>query len=246
MKISMHKLNILLNKEFKDILRNNTIIFMAILPIGMTFLYQFMFNAQIEYDEYMPEMAMFVLIFATSMALAMIPGSALPTIIAEEKEKNTLRTLILSDVNGGEFLLSKTITILVVLFAVLSAIFFIAGVDVSHLPMFLLTCLLAAISLSLIGALIGLISKNQMSAGMIASPVMMVLMLLPMLRMFDPVLERIAFFFPTTSIAIVLETLMFYGNDWSIILPNYAVLGGWIIGAITIFILFYNRLSRDN
>lgn len=247
MKLSLHKIGVLLKKESKDLLRNSTVAVLIIMPIAMTFLFKFMFESSTDgIEEASHFVGVFVLSFATSMAIAVIPGSVLPTTIAEEKEKKTLRTLMLADVNGVEFLISKALIVFLLLLFTLIVIFFITGVSLSVLPMYLLTCIIASISILLIGSLIGLMSKNQMTSGVISAPIMMVLMLMPMMQQFDPILAKIAFFVPTTSVGNVLEIVLSGSYDWGAILPNYAVMFGWIIVSIILFLVMFKKLEKDN
>lgn len=61
------------------------------------------------------------------MNLCLTPLSVLGMMIAEEKEKNTMRTLMLCNVTGGEFLAAKTLAVLAGTLLVDTVLFFLTG-----------------------------------------------------------------------------------------------------------------------
>ena len=103
MKIQLRKVIALFKKDMKDTSKNVNVMILLVLPLLFTFLYQFIDLG----GEGMPKE--FILFISVLMNLCLVPVSFLSMIIAEEKEKNTLRTLMLSNVSAGDFLLSKSL-----------------------------------------------------------------------------------------------------------------------------------------
>ena len=68
-----------------------------------------------------------LLMLGVMMNLCLTPLSVLGMMIAEEKEKNTMRTLMLCNVTGGEFLAAKTLAVLAGTLLVDTVLFFLTA-----------------------------------------------------------------------------------------------------------------------
>ena len=170
MNIQAYKVAALFRKDWKDTLKNGNCLLLCILPLGMSALYTFL-----DFDGFQLD-RLFVLSIGLLMNLSLLPLSATSMMIAEEKEKHTLRTLMLSNVSAVEFLLSKALVIFLLMQAVNLGVYAMVG-RVVPLPYFLLVTTCAAPCGILLGALIGLVAKNQMSTGMFSAPLALLLML---------------------------------------------------------------------
>lgn len=134
----LQKTRILFLKDWKDTLKNGNGMILAVLPLFFTLLYR-----MLPIDG-MPMPREFISLIGVLMNLALVPVALLSMMIAEEKEKNTLRTLMLSNVGAVEFLTSKCLVVLVLLSVVNLAVFFLTGMALSALPLFLLVTTLTA------------------------------------------------------------------------------------------------------
>ena len=105
MNIQAYKVAALFRKDWKDTLKNGNFLLLCILPLGLSALYTF-----IDFGGFRME-PLFVLSIGLLMNLSLLPLSATSMMIAEEKEKYTLRTLMLSNVSATEFLLSKALVV---------------------------------------------------------------------------------------------------------------------------------------
>jgi len=135
---------------------------------------------------------LFTTIFATMHAV-FTPLVAASSFIAEEREKNTLRVLIMSNVTLKEYLLSVGGFILLANLITGSAFIFFG-----NLPAGVFTFILAMGGCSLIsimlGSCIGLFLKNAAAANGIAVPVGIFFAFLPMLANFNEKIEAVANF----------------------------------------------------
>ncbi|MDL2294206.1 ABC transporter permease [Ruminococcaceae bacterium OttesenSCG-928-D13] len=179
---------VLLKKDFKDAFRNINMGIMLLLPP--------LFAALFRFTSVIPLPGNYLLMLVSVMAMTMIPLSYLATIIAEEKEKNTLRTLMLAGVSAGEFITSKVIVVWVLMQFVNVLDYLVIGYSLSMLPAFFLVTTLGSVSLLMLGAAIGVLSKDQMSTSLISVPVMMALLLPSTMSMMSPIFETIANFSP--------------------------------------------------
>lgn len=201
MKKTCKVISALFQKDCKDTLQNMNVLILVVLPLLFAVLYTNIFSDMLA--EMPPN---FILNMVVGMTLSLIPTSFLSTIVAEEKEKNTLRTLMLSGVTATEFIFSKTLLTLLILEAVSIACFFISGGVLSLLPLFLLLVTLASIGLLFIGATIGLLCKDQMSTGVLSAPAAMILLLPTMLSGINDSLTFIAKLTPIHWVLTLLNT----------------------------------------
>lgn len=233
MSVHLSKIRVLFLKDVKDTLKNGNGMILAVLPLAFTLLYRLM------PIEGMPMPREFVSFIGVLMNLSLVPVALLSMMIAEEKEKNTLRTLMLSNVSAAEFLISKCLVALLLLEAVDLIVFFLAGIPLSGLPMFLLATTLTALCMLLLGAVIGLACKNQMSTGTIASPVALLLMAPTMLAPMNDTVAKFAQFIPTYS----MMQLVYMDGPASAV--PWLVIAAWLVGGFALFVLAYRRGRLD-
>lgn len=188
MSISMRKLTTLSKKDIIDFFKNPVLYVSILLPVVFVVFYKLIKLPNMN-NEIKP---IFLINMGTLMNCSMCGILIASTSIAEEKEKFTLRTLMLSNVSGMEFLISKVIAgfLLTVFGNIL--IFFLAGVSVGSLPGYLFAVILGSVSINIISAVLGLISRDQMSCGVMQIPVMLLLILPPIFGELNPVLGNIA------------------------------------------------------
>ena len=138
----------------------------------------------------MPE-HFFAKLFAV-MFVGMAPLTCMSAIISEEKEKNTLRVLMMSNVKPAEYLFG--IGAYVFVMCAFGTVVFAAvgGYTGADLALFIAVMSAGIILSELTGAVIGVFSRNQMTATSITVPVMMIFSFLPMLSMFNDTVKAAA------------------------------------------------------
>lgn len=181
----MRNISAVLLKQMKETLKNKTILIQFLMFPVMTIIME----TAIQMED-MPE-HYFVKIFSV-MFVGMAPLSCLSAIISEEKEKDTLRALMMSNVKAYEYLLG--VGIYVWIMCMIGALIFAICGEYSGMDMlvFLLIMAIGILVSGLVGAVIGIFCKNQMSATSVTVPVMMVFSFLPMIGMFNESVEKIA------------------------------------------------------
>ncbi|MBQ5314524.1 MAG: ABC transporter permease [Oscillospiraceae bacterium] len=172
-------------KQIKETFRNKTILIQFLMFPVMVIIMENAIKL-----ENMPE-HFFVKLFAV-MFVGMAPLTCMSAIISEEKEKNTLRALMMSNVKPFEYLLGvgAYVFIMCIIGAVVFAV--CGGYEGKDLLVFMVIMGAGILLSSLTGAVIGVFSKNQMSATSITIPVMMIFSFLPMLSMFNESIEKVA------------------------------------------------------
>ena len=128
----------------------------------------------------MPE-NFFISLFAT-MYICMAPLSSAAALIAEEKEKGTLRVLLMSGVKPQEFLAG--------IGGFIWAVCMIGSAVMCALGRYDLQS--AVIFMTIMGGAIGLLSPSQTAAHSVSIPLMLVLSLLPLLSAFNNTIAKAA------------------------------------------------------
>ena len=172
-------------KQLKDSFKNKTVLIQFLLFPIMTVIMENAIN--------IPDMPehFFANLFAI-MYIGMAPLTSIASIISEEKEKNTLRVLQMSNVKSFEYLIGNAIYILFICMLGSLVIGLSGGYIGQELLYFMLVMLLGHIISIIVGATIGVISKNQMMATSITVPVMMIFSFLPMLSNFNDSIRNVA------------------------------------------------------
>lgn len=120
------------------------------------------------------EFQKFLLGSGLCMSLGMVASMVLIYGIAEEKERHTLRTLMLANVSAGEAAASMGGVALAAVVVIGTACFAVAGGGDSALPpAYLALTALGAIPVVLASLVLGLASRNQMTAGFYSMPVLL-------------------------------------------------------------------------
>ena len=243
MKLRMHTLAVLIKKDFRLMFTNKNMLIMILFPIGFAVLYQTIFGDVKEAG--MP--SNFVLTLCELLNLSAIPLTGLAMMVAEEKEKNTLRVLMLSDVSALEYIFSKIISVLVLMELITIVIFFITATQLSYLPMFLLVTTVTSISMLLFGSVVGLLSKDQMSTSTLSTPLMILFLIPPMFQNMNEVIDKIASIVPTTRMMAIINDAM---NGMSILsqehLLDFGIILAWILLGVVTFAMMYRKKGFDN
>jgi ABC-2 type transport system permease protein len=242
MEFSIRRVNALCKKEIKDLGKNMNVLTMCMLPIIFSIIYSKLFggNASGEHIEKMQ-----ILNMCLGMNLTMVSSFVIAMLIAEEKEKNTLRTLMLSSVSPLEFLTGKALITLLVTVIINIAMFFIVGIDIQYLGKYLLITTLVAFSMLEIGAVIGIIAPNQMATGVVGTPVLMLLFMLPIFAQLNKTLTRIAEFLPNYNMNLMLEKVFKGETIGTGSAYGIAVILAWILIAGVAFAYTYNKRGLD-
>ncbi len=238
MDFSIRRVNALLKKEIKDFGKNMNVWVMCFLPIMCSIIYSRLLGNNSS-SALMNKVS--VLILCVGMNIALISSMVISMLIAEEKEKNTLRTLMLSSVSPWEFLAGKVLITLLVSEVVNIVIFFFIGCDIQYLGQYILITTLVLFSMIEIGAIIGIISPNQMTTGVFSMPVIMIFFIIPMFAEVNKTMKTIAKLLPNYNMNIMLGRLFKEESIFSKSSYGMAVILGWIIIAALSFGWVYKK-----
>lgn len=185
--------------------------------------------------EGLPE-TFFIELFAT-MYIGMSPLVGISAIISEEKEKNTLRMLMMSNVKPYEYLLGvgSYVWLLCMIGSLVMGIG--GGYEKEALVYFMMVMAIGMLMSTLMGAAIGVLSKNQMSATSISVPIMLVVAFLPMLSMFNEKIGSVSRFVYSQQI----NNLMAKLGDFNVDAENIWVMAINVVVIISVFGVAYRK-----
>ena len=223
---------VIFKKQLKDTLKNKTVLIQFIMFPLMTLVME---NAITLPD--IPEL-FFTKLFSV-MYIGMAPVTAAAAIISEEKEKNTLRVLMMANIKPWEYLLGVGAYVWTLCMA--GAGIMATGLASTDIPFYLGVMAAGFVVSIAIGACIGIFSSNQMTATSLFVPVMMVFSFSPMLAMFNDKIEKVARIFYTQQLRVLMNQMSFEGikPESILILAVNAVL------ALALFFVAFRRKGLE-
>ncbi|WP_406543036.1 ABC transporter permease [Clostridium ljungdahlii] len=244
MEFSMRRVNALFSKELKELPKNINVLFMAALPVIFCAIYLKIFRNVMNSQEG----KIYILNTILNMNLVMVATLIMAMLIAEEKEKNTLKTLMLTSLSPAEFLIGKALITIFISVIVNIAIFFMLKIQMQYLLMYFIITIVVLISMVEIGAVIGIVSKNQMATGTIGTPLCMFLFMIPLLSGLNKTFYKIATLLPNYNSMIILKKVFDGKNILEGSGYNIFVIFAWIVGSSLVFVYVYNRngISSDS
>lgn len=253
MNAALRKTEALLAKDFADLFKNPTMLVVCLLPIAFMALYSFMIgdatnDAGITAEQQAavdPVIGQFMLGSSLCMTIGMVCTMTVLYGIAEEKEKRTLRTLMLANVGASQVVVSKAVVALVASTIVNAVCFFVAGGEPALLGAYLALGIVGSLPVILFSLVLGLASRDQMTAGVYSVPVLIVA-LVPMFGMANETIANASHWLPTGGVYDMIGLAMdgrLFSND---ALAPLAVTAAWIVAGAVVFAALFKRLSRDN
>ncbi|AKN32060.1 ABC transporter [Clostridium carboxidivorans P7] len=236
MDFSIRRVNALFIKELKDFFQNPNILVMFMMPIMFAILYGKMMGTRI------PKVSS--LEICLLLSLTMVGCSSAACLIAEEKEKNTLRTLMLSPLSPIEFLTGKSLISLLSCMVSSLIVFFIVSAPNVNLFLYIIISLISSITIIILGLLIGLLCKSQLETGIASTPIIMILMLVPMFSGISSALKNIANFCFTYHALVAIYKIS-EGKSLLDLKLNLLNIFVWFIVSSFLLVFVYKKVSLD-
>ena len=253
MNATLRKVGAHAGKDLADLFKNPTMLVVLLMPIGFMLLFRLVIGdtaadsglVGAELTAVEGEFQKFLLGSGLCMSVGMVASMVLIYGIAEEKERHTLRTLMLANVGAGEVAASKGGVALAAVVAVGVACFVVAGGDPMLLPAYLALTALGAVPGVLVSLVRGLASRAQMTAGFYSVPVLL-LALVPTFGTASAAIDAIAAFTPLGGV----YDLLGLAADGRLLtadsLAPLMVTLAWAVTGAAVFAVLYRRLARDN
>lgn len=233
--IKVRNISAIYQKQWKDTLKNTQVLFIFFLYPLMTFVMTTALPSEAGTIEF------FVSTFAT-MHIVFTPLTGLSSVIAEEKEKNTLRVLIMSNVKPTEYLIGIGIFMFFGTFVGSLLFPIMAGYTGIDFVFFVMVEMIGIVISMLLGAIIGILSKNQMSVNTMAVPIAIVLAFVPMLSSFNGTIRKISVILYSQSICDLLSRPKLENITWK---PCAVILITFFL-FLSMFIIVFKKNNLDD
>lgn len=181
---------------------------------------------------------LFVSMFAT-MHIVFAPIVATSSFISEEKEKNTLRVLIMSNVTLKEYLLSVGGFVLAANLLTGSSFILIGKLSANNILLFVLAMVMGSLISIILGSCIGFFAKNASAANGLAVPIGIFFAFMPMLANFNKGIDAVAKFTYGGQLSRLMAGKDFNVFSLLVLAANLAIL--FVISAI----LYKRSLSEE-
>ena len=222
------KLNALLWLRLQVLISNSTLLATLLMPFGIAILYNEFLNKS-------GELSMFLLSMSLTMVLSMGSGYMVSIMMAEDKEKRNLKSLILSGVTATEYTMSMMALPLLVMFLSMVVLPLYLKVDLTNYFLtYGLYLLLATISIIFLNLLIGAVSDTQSKAQVYSIFLMLTISFLPILAVQNETAQKLLDY---SFIGPLVSLLKEGGGELS--LRSLALLLAWILllGLASLFVL---------
>lgn len=222
------KLNALLWLRLQVLISNSTLLATLLMPFGIAVLYNEFLNKN-------GQLSLFLLSASLTMVLSMGSGYMVSIMMAEDKEKRNLKSLILSGVTATEYTFSMLVLPILIMLLAMIVLPIYLRVDVSgYLFAYVIYLLLATISIIFLNLLIGAVSDTQSKAQVYSIFPMLIVSFLPMSALQNDTIQKLLDY---SFIGPLVGLLKEGGGELS--LGNLVLLLAWVLvlGLASLFVL---------
>ena len=222
------KLNALLWLRLQVLISNSTLLASLLMPFGTAVLYNEFLNKD-------GQLSLFLLSASLTMVLSMGSGYMVSIMMAEDKEKRNLKSLILSGVTATEYTFSMLVLPILIMLLAMIVLPIYLKVDVSgYLFAYAIYLLLATICIIFLNLLIGAVSDTQSKAQVYSIFPMFIVSFLPMIALQNDTVQKLLDY---SFIGPLVGLLKEGGGELS--LGNLCLLLVWVLvlGLVSLFVL---------
>ncbi|MCM3338573.1 ABC transporter permease [Paenibacillus sp. MER TA 81-3] len=235
MTLAMKRVSAIIQKEWKDSSKNPVLLLTAVIPV----IFAFLFRSE-------QSVGASVLTMPMNMALSITGAFVQAMMVAEEKEKHTLRVLMLSPAKPIEVLLGKSaISAIMTVSAVILSIL-IANTPSINLVSFLLLLIPNIVMYLALGTLIGLMSRTSMETSFLGMPLLLIFLMGPMFgALLNSEAVNIAIgYLPTEQMAAACD-ILWNGGSLTDIWSHIGVTFIWAVASVLLCIIVYRAKRYD-
>ena len=222
------KLNALLWLRLQVLISNSTLLASLLMPFGTAVLYN-------EFSNKNGQLSLFLLSASLTMVLSMGSGYMVSIMMAEDKEKRNLKSLILSGVTATEYTFSMLVLPILIMLVAMIVLPIYLKVDVSgYLFAYAIYLLLATICIIFLNLLIGAVSDTQSKAQVYSIFPMLIVSVLPMIALQNDTAQKVLDY---SFVGPIVGLLKEGGGELS--LGNLCLLLAWVLvlGLASLFVL---------
>ena len=179
------KLNALLWLRLQVLISNSSLLATLLMPFGIAVLLNEFLNKN-------GEVSLFLLSASLTMVLSMGSGYMVSIMMAEDKEKRNLKSLILSGVTATEYTFSMLVLPILIMLLAMIVLPIYLKVDLSgYLFAYVIYLILATISIIFLNLLIGAVSDTQSKAQVYSIFPMLIVSFLPMIALQNDTVQKL-------------------------------------------------------
>src|SRR5690606_1455103 len=233
MNVSLKRIQAIIVKDYKEFSRNYAISVMILFPLLFAFMYR---------SDGAEQATMYA--FVINFSLAMLTRFVQACLIAEEKERNTLRSLMMTPASMLDVLIGKSALVFIISAAVLALSTYIFGYDTSNMIV-----LVAAIGISIllytaVGTICGLYSKTLIEASLSIFPVLIIFTMGPFALVFeeDYPFVKVLLYLPSSQLSELVAALEIGAAADELVIPLVIISIWAIVLTVISFVLYKKRL----
>ncbi|WP_410984919.1 ABC transporter permease [Bacillus cereus] len=236
MTFSMRRFSAIVRKEMQDVGKNSQVLMMAAIPLVLAFIYGQMGSSN---KTALANLTILV-------AVIFIGGFVQAMVIAEEKEKHTLRVLMLSPASSLDVLFGKGVITALLTIIVSIANLFVLDVVQGNIGVLILLIIISAFLFIMIGTIIGLFSGTVAQTSLIGMPVLMVMlmgpMMLPLIK--NETVKQIIEYLPSYHIGEAIVKLL-DEKPLSNMNGDFLNIGIWFAITLIVTLIVYKKKQLD-
>ncbi|TFE02409.1 ABC transporter permease [Jeotgalibacillus salarius] len=234
MNVSVKRMRAIFIKDYKEFSRNYAISTMVLMPLVLALFYQNAGAASLD-----------LYFLPVNMTFAFVTTFIQACLIAEEKESNTLRSLMMSPASMADILIGKSTLVFSITIVIVTLTIMILGFTPANLFILAAGLTISTVFYIGLGIICGLFTKTVMEASVAILPVMAIFSLGPLamgLAETYSVLEVLKWL-PSSQL-IMLEGYSAAGNITDIII-SLAVIAGWTVITLVIASMLFKKRLKD-
>jgi len=234
----MRSVKAIFKKQIKDILKNmGVLIQFAIFPVVAFAMTELVALG----NEDIPDTMFITMMASIFVGMALIPTVA--GIVAEDREKKSLRFLVMAGVKPSGYLLGIGGVIFGISLLPSLAFTLMGRFGSEEFWLFMAAMMSGVVASTMLGLTIGIYSKNQQAATGLAMPFAMILGFAPMIATFNEPMMRFTRFIYTQQIDIVLNSFYSVSGDQAStnFLESFGIIGANVVLLIALFVVTFAK-----
>lgn len=236
----MNHIKAIFKKQVKDTLKNPTTLLQFIIFPGVAWAMNLVLKRTDMPPEMIAEMPNMVLMMASIFAgMGLIP--VVTGMIAEDRERKSLRFLTMAGIKSSSYLLGIGLVVFIISGVTSLAFAFLTDFTGTDFWIFLASMLSAVVGSILLGALFGIISNNPQAGSALAVPVALILGFGPMMAQFNSTVARFLKFFYTQQLNTITDVLLGYDGLSADLLQSFGIMWANVAVLAVLFALIYKR-----
>ncbi len=237
MRISLKRIRAIFVKDYKEFSRNYAVSIIMIFPILLALLYRYG-------DPFLRPGAFG---FFLNISFTMLPSLVQACLIAEEKERNTLRSLMMTPATTKDVLIGKSALAFAISTVVLAIATYISGYEPASTWAFVAAIILSIILYTAVGTICGLFSKSVLEASLSIFPVVIVFTCAPFgaSQVNDFPILKVLDYVPSSQLVYLLDKRNIDFTTGDLLKPLLITLVWTVVLTIVSVVLYQRRLKDE-